>query len=395
MKAATWQGRRDVQVIDVPDPAIQGSDEIIIEVTTTGLCGSDLHLYEVLGPFMSKGDVLGHETMGVIVDKSPDVTELAVGDRVVVPFQISCGTCFMCERGLNTQCEVTQVKEQGMGAALFGYSALYGSVPGGQAQYLRVPHASYGAIPAAENLPDERYVYLSDVMPTAWQAIQYADVKEGETVAIFGLGPIGDMAARLALHHGIRVIGVDRVPERLARVQALGAEVIDLESGSVTEKIGDLTGGRGADATIDAVGLEAHGSPSAAVVQNLAGRLPDPVARGAMRSMSVDRLSALQLAIASVRRGGTVSISGVYAGTMDPLSMQSMFDRQLTLRMGQANVRRWVDDLLPLAERSDDPLGLEDFATHRLPLDQAAHAYDIFQRKADNAIKVIFDPRNL
>lgn len=395
MKAATWQGRRDVQVIDVPDPVIQGSDEIIIEVTTTGLCGSDLHLYEVLGPFMSQGDVLGHETMGVVVDKSDDVTGLEIGDRVVVPFQISCGDCFMCRRGLQTQCEVTQVKEQGMGAALFGYSALYGSVPGGQAQFLRVPHASYGAIPAPEDLPDERYVYLSDVMPTAWQAVQYAQVHEGDTLAVVGLGPIGDMAARLALHHGIRVIGIDRVPERLARVQAQGAEVVDLEAGDAAEKVREMTQGRGTDGVIDAVGMEAHGSHAAGIAQTLAGKLPGPAARGAMRTASVDRMSALNLAIAAVRRGGTVSISGVYTGTMDPMSMQSLFDRQVTLRMGQANVRRWVDDLLPLAERSDDPLGLESFATHRLPLTEAAHAYDIFQRKADGAIKVIFDPRDL
>ncbi|MEH3032807.1 MAG: alcohol dehydrogenase catalytic domain-containing protein [Aeromicrobium erythreum] len=204
MKAVTWQGRRDVRTIEVPDPVVQGKDEVVLEVTTTGLCGSDLHLYEVLGPFMTPGDVLGHETLGVVVEKSPDVTAYEVGDRVVVPFQISCGHCFMCTRGLNTQCETTQVRESGMGAALFGYSSLYGSVPGGQAQYLRVPHASYGLIPAAQDLPDERYVYLSDVMPTAWQAVQYAEVHEGDTLAVVGLGPIGDMASRLALHHGIR-----------------------------------------------------------------------------------------------------------------------------------------------------------------------------------------------
>ena len=393
MKAVTWQGHRDVQVLDVPDPTIQEPDDVVIEVTSTGLCGSDLHLYEVLGPFMTPGDVMGHETMGIVVERGSDVKTLDVGDRVVVPFQIACGSCFMCERGLQTQCEVTQVKDQGMGAALFGFSSLYGSVPGGQAEYLRVPHASYGAIPARENLPDERYVYLSDVLPTAWQGVQYAGVREGETLVVVGLGPIGDMAVRLALHQGVRVIGIDRVPERLARVQSRGAEIVALDEPNVVETILGLTSGRGADGVIDAVGMEAHGSPAAGLTHRMAQHLPSGAARAVMRNASIDRLAALQLATAVVRRGGTVSISGVYAGTMDPFSLQTLFDRQLTLRMGQANVRHWVDDLLPLAERSDDPLGLEEFATHRLPLTDAAHAYDIFQRKEDGAVKVVFDPR--
>ncbi len=392
MKAVTWQGKRDVQVVDVPDPVIQGKDEIVIEVTTTGLCGSDLHLYEVLGPFMTPGDVLGHETMGRVVDKSPDVESLEVGDKVVIPFQISCGHCFMCERGLQTQCETTQVRSSGMGAALFGYSSLYGSVPGGQAQYLRVPHAQYGAIPATQDLPDDRYVYLSDVMPTAWQGVQYAGVKEGDTLAVVGLGPIGDMACRLATHHGIRVIGLDRVPERLACVGALGVETIDVDVDDPVDAVRTLTSGRGADGVLEAVGMEAHGSPGASVLQKAVGLLPDAVAQKAMTTASTDRMAALDLATSLVRRGGTVSISGVYAGTHDPLSMQELFDHQVTLRMGQANVLRWVDDLLPLAESSSDPLGLESFATHRLSLDEAPHAYDIFQRKDEGAIKVVFDP---
>lgn len=394
MRAATWQGKRDVQVIDVPDPVIQGSDEIIVEVTTTGLCGSDLHLYEVLGPFMSPGDVLGHETMGRVVDKSGDVHDLAIGDRVVIPFQIACGTCFMCRRGLQTQCETTQVTEEGKGAALFGYSSLYGSVPGGQAQYLRVPHATYGAIPARQDdLPDERYVYLSDVLPTAWQAFRYAEVGEGDTLAVVGLGPIGDMVVRLATLHGVRVIGIDSVRERLARAQANGADIVDTDEADVVTIVRDLTGGRGADGVVDAVGMEAHGSTKAELVQTMAGWLPGPAARGVMRSVSVDRMAALDLALRIVRRGGTVSISGVYAGTMDPMSLQDLFDRQITLRMGQANVRRWVDDLLPLVEDSADPLGLETFATHRVPLEAASEAYDAFQRKVDGTVKVLFDPR--
>ncbi len=219
MRAVTWQGRRDVQVMDVPDPRIEDPTDVVLKVSSTGLCGSDLHLYEVMGPFMHAGDVLGHETMGEVVEVGSGVSRLSVGDRVVVPFQISCGDCFMCRRGLQTQCETTQVRSSGMGAALFGYSELYGSVPGGQAEYLRVPHAEYGAITVGPDLPDERYVYLSDVMPTAWQAVRYADVHEGDTLVVVGLGPIGDMASRLALHHGVRVIGVDLVPERLERAR--------------------------------------------------------------------------------------------------------------------------------------------------------------------------------
>lgn len=392
MRAVTWQGRRDVQVRDVPDPRIEDPGDVVLKVTSTGLCGSDLHLYEVMGPFMNGGDVLGHETMGEVVEVGSDITNLAVGDRVVVPFQIACGHCFMCRKGLQTQCETTQVRSHGTGAALFGYSELYGSVPGGQAEYLRVPHADYGAIKVGHDLPDERYVYLSDVMPTAWQAVRYADVHEGDTLAVVGLGPIGDMAARLALHQGIRVIGIDLVPERLERARERGVETLHVEDDDVVEKVFALTSGRGADGVVDAVGMEAHGSPAPSVLQKAVGLLPDGLAKQAMTSASVDRLAALHLATQLVRRGGTVSLSGVYTGTHDPMPMQQLFDRQVTLRMGQANVKRWVDDLLPLAERADDPLGLETFATHRLSLEDAPRAYDIFQRKDDGAVKVVFDP---
>ena len=392
MRAVTWQGRRDIQVHDVPDPRIEDPGDVVLRVTRTGLCGSDLHLYEVMGPFMNSGDVLGHETMGEVVEVGSDVTNLAIGDRVVVPFQIACGHCFMCRKGLQTQCETTQVRSHGTGAALFGYSELYGSVPGGQAEYLRVPHADYGAIKVGHDLPDERYVYLSDVMPTAWQAIRYADVHEGDTLAVVGLGPIGDMAARLALHQGIRVIGIDLVPERLERARERGVETLHVEDDDVVEKVFALTSGRGADGVVDAVGMEAHGSPAPSVLLKAVGLLPDGVAKQAMTSASVDRLAALHLATQLVRRGGTVSLSGVYTGTHDPMPMQQLFDRQVTLRMGQANVKRWVDDLLPLAERADDPLGLETFATHRLSLEDAPRAYDIFQRKDDGAVKVVFDP---
>lgn len=230
MRAATWQGRRDVRVENVPDPVIEEPTDAIIRVTSTNICGSDLHLYEVLGAFMNPGDILGHEPMGIVEEVGADAGDLAVGDRVVIPFQISCGTCHMCSDELYTQCETTQVRAQHMGAALFGYSELYGSVPGGQAEYLRVPQAQFTHIKVPDDAPDSRYVYLSDVLPTAWQAVEYADIPSGGSVTVLGLGPIGDMAARIAAHRGARVIGVDLVPERLARLEQRGIETIDLRA---------------------------------------------------------------------------------------------------------------------------------------------------------------------
>src|SRR5690349_12913090 len=220
MKALTWQGKRKIEYGEVPDPRIQDPTDAIVRVTSSGICGSDLHLYEVMGPFLDAGDVLGHEVIGVVEETGSEVPGLSPGDRVVIPFQISCGSCFMCDQGLQTQCETTQVREEGMGATLFGYTRLYGSQPGGQAEFLRVPYANYTHIKVENGAPDERFVYLSDVLPTAWQAVEYADVPDGGSVTVLGLGPIGDMACRIALHRGYRVIGVDLVPERLERVRA-------------------------------------------------------------------------------------------------------------------------------------------------------------------------------
>ncbi|MCL3838936.1 alcohol dehydrogenase catalytic domain-containing protein [Aeromicrobium duanguangcaii] len=392
MKAVTWQGKRDVRVEEMPDPTIQQDTDAIIEVTTTGLCGSDLHLYEVLGPFMTPGDILGHEPMGRVVETGSGVSNLQVGDRVVVPFQIACGSCWMCNHDLQTQCETTQVREQGMGAALFGFSSLYGAVPGGQAELLRVPHADYGPIKIESDLDDEHFVYLSDVLPTAYQSLRYAQVNPGDTLLVIGLGPIGDMAVRLALLEGIRVIAVDLVPERLARAAARGAETYDVTKVDVADIVRDATGGRGADGVIEAVGMEAHGSPVATAAQTAVGFLPDFLARKAMTTVSVDRMSAFNLAVDAVRRGGTISLIGVYAGTVDPVPLQILFDKQVTLKMGQANVKHWVDDVKPLAEDSSDPLGLGDFATHRVPLDEAPHVYKSFQEKTDNTVKVLFKP---
>ncbi|MEU3010358.1 zinc-dependent alcohol dehydrogenase [Nocardia asteroides] len=393
MRAVTWQGRRKVSVDTVPDPVVESPTDAIVRVTSTAICGSDLHLYEVLGPFMTEGDILGHEPIGIVEEVGPGVDNLSVGDRVVVPFQISCGHCFMCERGLMTQCETTQVREQGSGAALFGYSKLYGQVPGGQAEYLRVPHADYTHIKVPHGPDDTRFLFLSDVLPTAWQAVEYAAVPEGGSVTVLGLGPIGDMCARIAMNRGLRVFGVDRVSERLRRAAERGVETIDLDASpeTVAQTVKDATHGRGTDAVIDAVGMEAHGSPLASAAQRAAGLLPDALAAKLIDTAAVDRLAALQLAIDIVRRGGTISLVGVYGGMLDPLPMRVLFDKQIQLRMGQANVKRWADDILPLLG-DDDPLGVDGFATHRLPLADAPGAYEMFQRKADGAIKIVLDP---
>jgi threonine dehydrogenase-like Zn-dependent dehydrogenase len=393
MKAVTWHGKRDVRVEQVPDPRIEEPNDAIIEVTSTNICGSDLHLYEVLGAFMQPGDVLGHEPMGIVREVGEEVSDLAVGDRVVIPFQISCGSCFMCDQQLYTQCETTQVRDHGMGAALFGYSELYGSVPGGQAELLRVPQAQFTHIKVPDGPPDSRFVYLSDVLPTAWQAVAYADIPDGGSVTVLGLGPIGDMAARIANHLGYRVIGVDMVPERLARTAARGIQTVDLRE--IDFPIGDairsMTDGRGTDSVIDAVGMEAHGSPAAKIAQEVTGLMPDVLAKRLMQTAGVDRLDALYSAIDIVRRGGTISLSGVYGGMADPLPLLTLFDKQIQLRMGQANVKRWVDDIMPLLT-DDDPLGVDTFASHVVPLDDAPHAYDIFQKKQDSAVKVILRP---
>lgn len=391
MRALTWQGKRSVSVEEVPDPVIQDPTDAVVRITSTAICGSDLHLYEVLGPYMHKGDVIGHEPMGVVEEVGSAVTHLRKGDRVVIPFNISCGHCYMCRRGLQSQCETTQVKEKGSGAALFGYSELYGSVPGGQAEYLRVPHADYGPVTVGQELPDERYLFLSDILPTAWQGVEYADVHPGGTLAVFGLGPVGQFAARIGVHKGLRVIGVDPVPERRAMAARHGVDTLDYGK-DLAEELRDMTEGRGPDAVVDAVGMEAHGSPVAGFAHQALGLLPDKLAQKAMETAGVDRLAALHTALDAVRRGGTVSLSGVYGGQASPMPLLSMFDKQIQLRMGQCNVRRWTDDLLPLVEDDADPLGVMDLVTHRSGLDGAPALYEKFQKKEDGCIKVVLNP---
>ncbi|MET0843061.1 MAG: zinc-dependent alcohol dehydrogenase [Mycetocola sp.] len=392
MRALTWQGKRSVSVETVPDPRIEKPTDVVIRVTSAAICGSDLHLYETLGPFLDKGDVLGHETMGVVEEVGSAVTRLSPGDRVVIPFVIACGDCYMCSRGLHSQCETTQMTEQGTGAQLYGFSELYGSTPGGQAERLRVPLADFNATKVGHDLPDERYLFLSDILPTAWQGVQYADLPDDGTLIVMGLGPVGQFASRIGKYLGHRVLAVEPVPERREMAERYGIETFDLTD-DVVARLRDATDGRGADSVVEAVGMEAHGSPGATLAQNAVGLLPDSIARKLMNTAGIDRLEALYNSFDSVRRGGTVSLSGVYAGEADPIPMKSLFDKQVSIRMGQCNVQHWRDELLPLVEDPSDPLGVEDLVTHRVPLDKAPDMYEMFQKKENGCIKVVLKPQ--
>jgi threonine dehydrogenase-like Zn-dependent dehydrogenase len=393
MKAVTYHGKRDVRVDEVPDPTIEDPTDAIVRITSSGICGSDLHLYEVMGAFMDEGDILGHEPMGIVEEVGSEVTQIKPGDRVVIPFNVSCGSCFMCDQQLYSQCETTQVTDQGKGASLLGYTKLYGQVPGGQAELLRVPQAHFGPIKVPEGPPDEQFVYLSDVLPTAWQAVDYAAIPDGGSVAVFGLGPIGQMSARIALHRGAEnVFGIDLVPERLEMARRHGVQAVDASQHENTaDSLREMTDGRGPDSVIDAVGMEAHGAPLGKLAHQLASMLPDSVTQMMMEKAGIDRLNVLHTAIDTVRRGGTISLSGVYGGSADPMPMMDLFDKQIQLRMGQANVKRWIDDIMPLLQ-DGDPLAVGDLATHKLPLEQAPHAYEIFQKKEDGAIKILLQP---
>jgi threonine dehydrogenase-like Zn-dependent dehydrogenase len=391
MRALTWQSTNSVAVEDVPDPMIVYPTDAVIRVTSTGICGSDLHLLDVMGPFMHKHDVLGHEPMGVVVEVGSEVRNLREGDRVVLPFVIACGHCYMCLRGLTSQCETTQNREQKSGATLYGYTELYGRVPGGQAEYLRVPLADFNAMKIDTELPDERYLFLSDILPTAWQGVDYASVPDDGTLLVVGLGPVGQLAARIGRHRGYRVLAVDPVPERRSKAEQYGVETLDVGD-ELQARIQDRTDGRGPHSVLDAVGMEAHGNPLAAAAQAAAGALPSAVGKPLARSVSVDRLAALTTAIEAVQRGGTVSISGVYGGAADPIPMLTLFDKGITLRMGQCNVHRWIPELWALVENRDDPLGVTDLITHHASLEDAPAMYEKFKNKEDGCIKVVLHP---
>jgi threonine dehydrogenase-like Zn-dependent dehydrogenase len=395
LKALTFHGTRDVRIDDVPDPTIQEPTDAIVKITSTAICGSDLHLYEILGMFIDEGDILGHEPMGIVEEVGSEVKHIKAGDRVVIPFNISCGSCWMCDQKLYAQCETTQVRDQDKGASLFGYTKLYGSVPGGQAEYLRVPQAHFGPIKVPDDdSPDERFLFLSDVLPTAWQAVKFADIPKGGSVAVFGLGPIGQMSARVARQLGAeRVIGIDLVPERLEMARRHDVEIVDISDvDDASALVREMTDGRGPDSVIEAVGMEAHGAPAAKMAQKLTGLLPDPVAAKMIEKAAIDRMDALLSCFDTVRRGGTVSISGVYGGQLDPIPMFQLFDKGVQIRMGQAHVKRWIDEIMPLLTGSGDPLGVDDLTTHQLPLAEAPGAYEMFQKKEDGAIKVVLKP---
>ena len=356
------------------------------------MCGSDLHLYEVLAPFMTQGDVLGHEPMGIVEAVGSGVANLAVGDRVVIPFNIACGQCFMCSHGLPTQCETTQVQGARHGRQLFGYTKLYGQVPGGQAEYLRVPQAQYGPIKVPEGPPDDRFVYLSDVLPTACRPSS-TPASPGGSLVVLGLGPIGDMACRIARHRGVeQMIGVDLVPERLDRAGRNGVEVSTSSrrgTSNLVDTMREMTDGRGPDAVIDAVGMEAHGSKRATTPQD-DDALPDG-GREADDRAGVDRLAALHIRHRCRPPRRDDLALGVYGGMTDPLPMMTLFDKQVQLRMGQANVRRWVDDILPLVTVTTTRSG-GGLRHAPPPARGGTGAYENFQEKKDGAIKVLFRP---
>ena len=388
MKAICWHGSRDVRVDSVPEPTILNSGDAIVKVTATAICGSDLHLYDGYIPAMRPGDILGHEFMGDVVAVGKDVPDLKMGDRVVVPFAIACGACWYCKMSLHSLCDnsnpnaLNEEKLYGQSTAgMFGYSHLFGGYAGGQTEYVRVPFAGVGPVKVPESLKDEQALFLSDILPTAYMAAENCNIHPGDTVAIWGAGPVGLLAIRCAYLLGAeRVISLDRIPARLAKAKFAHAETIDNSAGGVQEKLKEMTGGRGPDSCIDAVGMEAHGAP----IADLYDRAKQAV------HLETDRPHALREAIQACRKGGTVSVAGVYGGMMDGFPIGPAFAKGLTFRMGQTHVQKYMRPLLDRIVAGElDPSFI---ITHRMKLDDGPAAYEKFAGKEDGCIKVVMTP---
>jgi threonine dehydrogenase-like Zn-dependent dehydrogenase len=388
MRAVCWQGTHNIQVETVPDPKILNPRDAIIRVTTTAICGSDLHLYNGLNPTMKKGDILGHEFMGEVVELGPAVKNVSVGDRVVVPFTISCGSCFFCNRDLWSLCDNSnpngQLLEKVMGyspAGLFGYSHMTGGYAGGQAEYARVPFADVGLFKIPDGLTDEQVVFLTDIFPTGYMAAENCQIQTGDTVAIWGCGPVGQFAIRSAYLLGAdRVIAIDRVPERLKMAKDGGAEVLNYESFDVGDALKEMTGGRGPDSVMDAVGMEAHGTGLEGFYDQTMQAL----------KLETDRPNVLRQAIVACRKGGTVSVPGVYTGFVDKIPMGAFMNKGLTMKTGQTHIHRYLSTLLDRVQNGEiDPSFV---ITHSLPLEQAAQGYKIFEEKKENCIKIVLKP---
>lgn len=388
MKALCWHGANDVRVDNVPDPTIINQRDAIVKITSTAICGSDLHLYNGFIPTMQSGDIMGHEFMGEVVELGSEVKNLKKGDRVVIPFTISCGSCFFCNRDLWSLCDNSNpnagLAEKIYGhspAGLFGYSHLTGGYAGGQAEYARVPFADVGPLKIPDGLSDEQVLFLTDIFPTGYMAAENCNIQPGDTVAVWGCGPVGQFAIRSAFMLGAdRVIAIDRIPERLQMAAAAKAEIINYEEMDAGEAVTEMTGGRGPDACIDAVGMEAHGTGLDALYDK---------AKQAVHLES-DRPTALRQVILACRKGGTVSIPGVYGGFVDKVPLGAAFNKGLTIKMGQTHVHRYLRPLLDRVQKGEiDPSFV---ITHRMKLDEAPHAYEIFKQKKDNCIKVVLKP---
>ena len=388
MRATAWYGKHDVRVEEVPDPQILNQRDAIVRITSTAICGSDLHMYNNFVPTMKRGDILGHEFMGEIVEVGREVKNLKIGDRVVVPFPIACGKCGFCQAQAFSLCENSNpnawIAEKLMGhspSGIFGYSHMTGGFAGGQAEYARVPFADVGPIKVPNHLSDEQVLFLSDIYPTGYMGAEMCNIKPGDTIAIWGCGPVGQFSIRCAFLLGAeRVIAIDRIPERLKMAEDGGAETINFDEQNVYEALMDMTGGRGPDGCIDDVGMEAHAP--------LPIHAYDRIKQAMM--LESDRPHVLREAIMCCKNGGTISVIGVYAGFIDKFPMGSVMNRSLTIKTGQAHVQRYMRPLLELIENGAiDPSFV---ITHRMPLEEAAHGYDIFNHKMDNCIKVVLKP---